>query len=623
MPKRCTTVSPRRRIGQAGFLFLFLLWPLGLAAQDEVPPLTETFDVRVVNVDVVVTDRKGVPIRGLEASDFELFEDGQPVEISNFFAYAPGSRNDPGNAEGRGTGDAAAPPEATAREPLVLAIYLDENNVPPFARERVLQDLEPVLETWADDNVQFVYVRRANRLLFEAGPTTDPREVIDALSKDLATPRGAEVDREYRRALASIEAEYVACANVRGDACDPCSDTGFEALVALARRYANEQTGRVVDAAASSAHLISVLSGVRGRKAVLYVTEALPQSPGLSMFGMLGQLCPLQLRRGDQLTLEFDETTRLNALASHANANRVALYTLDAGGVRQASGIDATTGRFGNSGSQDGNAGPRGSTLPSFIPGPQVEAARISNLQNSLFQLADETGGEAILNTNRPYDDLIGMKEDLMSTYSLGFIPQHERSGRVHLLEVKLKDGRRAELRYRRSYRDKFEEELLGERLLSKLYLHTKDQTATSNNPLGLSVSVGEARRTSRREDTVPVEVRFPRESITVLPPSGEDVPVARVRLWMTALGSRGHLPMRQELVELQADDPRLTDDFLSLIVDIDLRRERQRLGIGVRDEISGEESLAVFEMDFDDSARGRKRDSKASRATSESPGAP
>ena len=44
----------------------------------------DSVDVHVVEVDVVVTDRKGRPVAGLTREDFELYVDGQPVEISTW-----------------------------------------------------------------------------------------------------------------------------------------------------------------------------------------------------------------------------------------------------------------------------------------------------------------------------------------------------------------------------------------------------------------------------------------------------------------------------------------------------------------------------------------------------------
>src|SRR5258708_3216260 len=45
---------------------------------------SETIEVRVINVDVVVTDKKGQPVSGLTRNDFDLFENGVKQEITNF-----------------------------------------------------------------------------------------------------------------------------------------------------------------------------------------------------------------------------------------------------------------------------------------------------------------------------------------------------------------------------------------------------------------------------------------------------------------------------------------------------------------------------------------------------------
>jgi VWFA-related protein len=42
--------------------------------------------INVVEVDVVVTDKSGRPVRGLQKQDFEVFEDGKPVEVATFSA---------------------------------------------------------------------------------------------------------------------------------------------------------------------------------------------------------------------------------------------------------------------------------------------------------------------------------------------------------------------------------------------------------------------------------------------------------------------------------------------------------------------------------------------------------
>jgi VWFA-related protein len=61
---------------------------LVLLAAQQAPPLGPGFKsgVTVVEVDVVVTDKAGRPVRGLRSEDFEIAEDGRPVEIATFSA---------------------------------------------------------------------------------------------------------------------------------------------------------------------------------------------------------------------------------------------------------------------------------------------------------------------------------------------------------------------------------------------------------------------------------------------------------------------------------------------------------------------------------------------------------
>ena len=60
---------------------LALTWFLSSAALAQ---QSETIEVRITNLDVVVTDRSGNPITGLTKDDFEILEGGKPQTITNF-----------------------------------------------------------------------------------------------------------------------------------------------------------------------------------------------------------------------------------------------------------------------------------------------------------------------------------------------------------------------------------------------------------------------------------------------------------------------------------------------------------------------------------------------------------
>jgi VWFA-related protein len=67
---------------------IFLPAVLLLLSAQQAPPPQPAFksNVTVVEVDVVVTDRSGRPVRGLRRDDFDISEDGRPVEIATFSA---------------------------------------------------------------------------------------------------------------------------------------------------------------------------------------------------------------------------------------------------------------------------------------------------------------------------------------------------------------------------------------------------------------------------------------------------------------------------------------------------------------------------------------------------------
>ena len=66
----------------------------GASGQEEAAPqsiFSEVLDVRVVNVEIVVTDRDGIRVSGLEAEDFELLVDREPTTI-DYFSEIRGGR---------------------------------------------------------------------------------------------------------------------------------------------------------------------------------------------------------------------------------------------------------------------------------------------------------------------------------------------------------------------------------------------------------------------------------------------------------------------------------------------------------------------------------------------------
>ena len=170
-----------------------LAWP-GLAqepveASEDEGTYVETVDVTVVNLDVYVTDKKGEPITGLSRDDFEIFENGRPVAISNFFAVE--DRKPVGDAPRA----AAAEPEAPVvpgmpreeqfalpdDQKLSLVIYVDNFNIRPFNRNRVFRRLRDFLVEKVSTHDQVMLVTYDRSLHMRHDFTSDPTLIASQL----------------------------------------------------------------------------------------------------------------------------------------------------------------------------------------------------------------------------------------------------------------------------------------------------------------------------------------------------------------------------------------------------------------------------------------------------------
>jgi len=128
----------------------------------------EPLRVPLVSVDVVVTDKVGVPILGLIQEDFEVFEDGAPVEITHFFAADPAKEP---------TDDPDQPrylPESF-RQDVYLALYFDDSNINMQRRTSALHHLRDFLEQPLPPNLKTMLVRYDGSLHVEVDFSDRPR----------------------------------------------------------------------------------------------------------------------------------------------------------------------------------------------------------------------------------------------------------------------------------------------------------------------------------------------------------------------------------------------------------------------------------------------------------------
>ncbi len=298
---------------------LAVLLAAGLAAQPG-QTFVDTVEVQMVEVDAVVTDRRSRPVSGLKREDFELFVDGEFVEIANFYeATVFGERVNGANDRGAST---QGVPASTNESQFTVVLYLDDANVLPSHRTRLLRRLAAAVEPWQELDASFMLARFEHRLEVLVPPTRDLNELAEgAAAAPKGSPRAIQAGEGARRfAIRSLIDSHEACTSIQY--CRPCQDNWGE-LLSQARQYAANQTTKATVAVDGLTDLVTTLAGVPGKKAVVYVTDGLPQRPGLSILDYLGnQLCrDLRPNAPSEVAAEmvqYDEASRLNRLAAHA-----------------------------------------------------------------------------------------------------------------------------------------------------------------------------------------------------------------------------------------------------------------------------------------------------------------
>jgi VWFA-related protein len=472
-------------------------------------PFFDVVNVEIVNIDVWVTDKQGEPVEGLQKEDFRVFRDGEPVEISNFYAVAEGHPASPVARETIEPLDTSAPPPTQLGEPQVppehrlwLVVYIDNYDIDPIERKRVFPALRAFLAETLGPGDRAMIVTY-DRSLKVRRPFTDHLPALLDTLDEIKDESGHAVIR--RREL--METFHLI----------DQADTPSEALL-HARRYAEQvmnEVGYTVDALE---RLVDSLAGLPGRKALIHVSSGIPMLAGEPAFHAIGSRFEVSEPYAE--IPRHDTSRSFERVNRHANAHRVVFYTLDAGGLRGMEFGKAEYGGFVNPSLRN--------TLDSVVP---------ENLQAPLRLMALETGGRAIVNRNEVLPALEEASQDFRSFYSLGIASGDTDSARYHKVEVKLRDDldrHGLRLRHRSGYRSKTPTTRMRESLRSALlYAH-------QSNPLGLEVEWGRPRPNGTSNTyELPIRLRLPLRNL-VLVPLGNGKHELRLRLFVGAVGKDG-----------------------------------------------------------------------------------
>ncbi|HEV7508192.1 MAG TPA: VWA domain-containing protein [Thermoanaerobaculia bacterium] len=537
-------MSRRPCSGSLMVLGFFAFSALPLAAQAPVrdDSFGEEIQVNVVNLDVFVNAKDGKPVEGLQAGDFTVTEDGKPVKITNFYT------------EKRGTAAPGTGGKATAERPqdqrLRLVVFVDDVNTEPGTRAQILDRISPFLHQELLPGDEVMLVRYAQKLDIRRSFTTD----IGQIESDIAVLRGQTSDmRKYEESLEHAFEDIV-------DAI--YASFGWSTVEERVRAWAEQESSVVSGALQGLDGVVGWLAGVPGRKAILYVSDGLPLTPGEDLFQWAA--AHSGFRAGQRISglngLSLELTKRFRDVTAHASRNRITIYPIEAYGSRT-------------------------------VRGTQLQEVLVSNRQNGLRFLAEDTGGRAMLNAADPKAALRLMAEDLSSYYSLGYTPERPGDEAEHKIEVKVKT-RGAQVRHRQWYRDTPTGEAVAERTLAVMRFGPED------NPLGASLEI-QAAKEQNGATLVPVRVKVPLAKLYLQ--SKDKSRTGRLRLYLVASTGGNTTPVKEtkvvtvELPEAEAAAGSKREYVHD--VGIPLQAGSWSIGVAVRDELAA--TTSYLRKDF------------------------
>lgn len=362
---------------------------------------------RLIQVNVIVHDRHGQPVRGLTKDEFVVMDNGKPQRLSVFSmdsnAVLPQAARLAPNVFTNQLQQKSAVPSS------VTVILIDELNTrihdQIFAKQQVIKYLKTI---HPEDHVAIYALGRGLRVLHDF--TTDSTDLLRHLEKYTGA------------ALPEITAEP---SSFDGDSDGVRLDEWMRGGGASKQETDFYMVNRVEGTLHAIEFIANHMASLPGRKNLIWVSGGFPLQVGFES----AEAWRDPAREHRAFGPEVERTVRA------LNDGNVAIYPVDARGLVTDARFSAENKKIDLS--------------PKLSMGPVVEH------QQTMSVLADRTGGHAYFNTNDLATAIRNAVDDSALTYTLGFYPGDDANdGKFHKLQVKIAGHDGLNVRYRKGYFD-------------------------------------------------------------------------------------------------------------------------------------------------------------------------
>ncbi len=513
----------------------------------------EVIDVRVVNLEVVVTE-KGHRVSGLGPEDFVLTVDGRQVPIEYFTEVLGGTAVLRDDETSGSTVPALAPGRVVGTSYLV---FIDEFFSRLSDRNRVLRRLIEQLPLMRPEDRMAVvaYSGRRVEMLSTWSQSVESLTRVFEKARErpafglhrIAEERLFDSTRDLR--LAGIDTSF--------------SGFGTAFLDLDEQQRAEEissQVERVILAASSA---LRSFANPPGRKVMLLLSGGWPNDPALWVV--------TDPTRAIYMSSVPQAGELWGPLVETANRLSYTLYPVDVPGV-DATGFDV---------------------VDATVAEADVRRTRAFDREldeeTALNVIARRTGGRALLDSGgaEVFERVV---EDTRTYYWLGFTPSWQGDNSAHDVRIRTRrDG--LKIRSRRSFSDLSRETEVSMMVESSLLFGDLPSAAP------LVAEVGEGERAGRGKKILPLAIRIPLDALTFLPQ--QDSFIAQTELRVAVLDDAGNTS-EIPVIPLGIKTTGAPDegDYTIYNTAIKVRKRRHDLIVSLYDKTSGAILSTKLEID-------------------------
>jgi len=575
----CGLAWPRTVLIRA-FSVVVCVFPAVWVASQETPPPERVFfqpvEVAVVNVEVMVSDRKGRPVSGLGLESFRLFDENQPVDISHFYA-----------ARGMQLKHAPVADSVEGIDPdrqLHVVLFFDDSNLDPARKIRAVDNLSAAVEKIVG-RADVMAVRYDGSFKVWQPFTRDRQALDEALgslrelhSRSRISTRDG-IAREMQQIAADTASEVVDIPDTSILGSLELESRSYRAQVAVGfvhqiQEYSTSARNRTLGTLNALNQVVRAMSGVSGRKAVIVVSDDLEVIPGQELAQRWEEFFPdvagTNVVSPQVEAQQYDLGSQIEYLVETANTHRVSLFAIGALNDRQLRRLGAESG---------------GSSL-----GLGFGAQQHFGGGRTLDYITASTGGRVVANSSSLKKELADLLNELDGYYSLAFRTERVGDGSYHRLRVEV-DSKKAKLRYRTGYRDRSHEDALADRTVAAAVL------GITENPLKVALEIDPMTPQGDDRHEVPVRIRVPLNQLGLRASGSQHI--GEVTVFMVVRDEQGgSSQILKHDFPLEIDNESLMTAFgqyADFVMGVVMRNGEHRIAVGVRDQLGNVDATATI----------------------------